>query len=145
MEEKYTLNTDALSGIDGTYDTPNPTLKGINAEADKVEKELLGRCDILDGSAVAARLDRLDALLAWTGQMHSTTKAMREEAKAVLYRDNAEAFAKMKATDLTRLTGLALRQFAVTEERMSILYRTIEQSCKTLITQLSYLKKQMEL
>ena len=145
MEEKYTLNTDALTGIDGRYDTPNPTLARMNAEAGEMESELIGRCDILDGSAVASRLDRLDALLARAGQMHSTAKAMREEAKAVLYRDNAEAFAKMKATDLTRLSSLALRQFNVTEERMSILYRSIEQSCKILITQLSYLKKQMEL
>jgi len=139
------LDTAVLDTVTDELKTGNPYLSRLLQEAERIQGFLEEKADLNDAGALSVRLNEMDALMARASEMQVRAKAMREHARNSLTQANEGVLSKMSATNSARLLNCYLEDYLMTADRMDALYSTLSQSCRNLITQISLIKKQMEL
>lgn len=141
--QNYTI-PDAAA-IDGNFNIKNPTLRAYHSEADTITEFLKLEANLMDPPALTYRLNDMDAWLARLTDMQIRAKAMREYAKSLFLQQNEEALSKMTATNSNRILTTYLYEFTVTVERLDTLYNTLTTMSRNLVTQISFVKQQMQM
>lgn len=131
--------------IDGRFVIANPTLAEYHREADRITEFLKVEANLMDPAALTYRLNEMDVWMARLTDMHIRAKAMKEYAKIMLLKTNEEALAKMTATNSNRIVATYLYEFTVTVDRLETLYQTLSTMSRNLVTQISYIKQQMQM
>jgi len=144
-QSAHEIDVSALEGVTGELKTENPHLRRMLAEAESVQAFLEQKADLDNPGALAVRLNELDSYMARMSAVLVRARSMREEAKNRFLMANGEAVSGMTATASARLMGRYLQDYTMTADRIETLCGALSQSCRILITQISLVKKQMEL
>lgn len=139
------VRTRNLTAIDGTITFTNPTLASMHMEADLIQSFIAEPANLMDPAALTERLNEGDVWMARLTDILIKAKGMKEYARSVFLRDNEDRLAKMTATNSNRLISTYLFEFNVTADRLEQLYQTLTVICRDLVTQISFVKKQMEM
>lgn len=134
-----------LDGITDQFVITNPVLQAMHKEADNIQAFMVQGANIDDPASLTYRLNEMDAYLARVSDIQIRSKAMKEYARVTFLQDNEDKLAKMTATNSNRLISTHLYEFTITTERLEALYSLISQSCKNIITQISFIKQQMQM
>ena len=130
--------------LTGAFSTQNPFLAQLHQEADSIQAYMAQRADILDPASLTDRLNHLDVYMARLTDMMIRSKTMRERAKHNFVAENEDRINKMTATVSNRLIEANLQEYTATYNRLDAMYHTIEHLTRDLVTQISYIKKQIE-
>lgn len=139
------LQTQALLTIDGTIEFRNPALARMQVEADRIQEFISVPACLTDPAALTVRLNDADVWMARLTGMLVTARSMRDYARAVFLRDNERLLSKMTATASNRIIATSLFEFTATADRLEQLYQTLTYVSRDLVTQISFIKKQMEM
>lgn len=134
-----------LSGLTDSFIITNPTLRRMHEEADGIQAYLDNKADLDNYALLPYRLNDLDAYFARVSDMQVRAKAMKEYAKIQFLTCNETKLSNMTATASNRLLSSFLYEFTVTEDRLDALCGALSGACRNLVTQISYIKKTMEL
>lgn len=122
----------------------NPVLAKLNSEADGIQAFLGTHANLQDPASLTYRLGDLDVYLARLGEMLVYSKALKERAQNKFMTDNEDRLSKLTATVSNRLINSFLYEYKITTERLDTMYHVCEHLSRDLVTQISYVKKQME-
>ena len=139
------INSPEAAAIDDRFNISNPTLAQYHKEADTITAFLNVRADLMDPASLTVRLNEMDVWMARLTDMQIRAKAMKEYAKTLMLRNNEEALSKMTATNSNRIVSTYLYEFTVTVDRLEMLYSTLSTMSRNLVTQISYIKQQMQM
>lgn len=139
------IETPDITAIDDGFVITNPTLASYHREADRITEFLRAEANLLDPAALTFRLNEMDAWLARLTDMQIRAKAMREYAKRLFLQTNEEALSKMTATNSNRIVTTFLYEFTITVDRLDTLYQTLSTMSRNLVTQISFIKQQMQM
>ena len=134
-----------LNEITDEFVISNPVLLAMHKEANQIQDYLSHKADIDNPASLTYRLNDLDAYLARVSDMQIRAKAMKEYAKTTFLLNNEDKLSKMTATNSNRMIATYLYEFSITAERLEALYSLLSSSCKNLITQISFIKQQMQM
>lgn len=132
------------SELAGAFSTGNAALAQLHREADEIQDYMNQRADILDPAALTDRLSHLDVYMARLSDMMIRAKVIREKAKHAYVGENEDRLNKMTATVSNRLIDASLQEYTAAYNRLDTMYHTVEHLTRDLVTQISYIKKQME-
>lgn len=122
----------------------NPVLAGLNKEADGIQLFLNQGANLEDPASLTVRLNGLDVYLARLGDMLIQAKTMKELAQNQYIGENEDRLNKLTATVSNRQINTYLFEYKMTYDRLDTMYRLCEHLSRDLVTQISYIKKQME-
>lgn len=142
MEE---LHTEDLKLITDQLEIKNPTLQMMHREADNIQRFMDQRADLMDPCALTERLKEMDAYMARLTDMQIKAKSMKKYAETSFNRSNGEALSKMSATNSNRIINAYIFEFAITYDRMEAMYKALSSMSDHLVTQISYIKTQMNM
>lgn len=133
-----------LSELSGAFVSLNPSVAALHSEADGIQRLMDQEANITDPAALVHRLNGLDAHMSRLTDMMIRAKAMREKAKWDYVDNNEERLNEMSATVSNRAIDSHLRDYTTLYNRLDAMYHTMEHLTRDLVTQISYIKKQME-
>ena len=130
--------------IANVYATQNPYLAAMHSEADNIQAYINLPADLEDPAALTYRLKNLDVYRARLGDMMIRAKAMKERARNAFISENEDLLNKLTATVSNRKIDIHLQDYTALYNRLDTMYGTLEHVTRDLVTQISYIKKQME-
>ena len=105
-------------------------LAALNSEADAIQEYMDRASDIRDGNVLTEMMIR--------------AKTMKAQEQNAYLAANEEKINKLTATVSNRMLASHLFEHSATYERLETMYHTVEHLTRDLVTQISYLKKQLE-
>ena len=138
------MQNDTYRSPDGAFSTDNPVLAAMQREADGIQAFLGIPLNMEDPAAMTYRLRDLDVYLARLSDMMIRAKTLRDSTKYSYIQENEDRLNKLSATISNRQMDSFLLPFAATYNRLETMYHTTEVLSRNLVTQISYIKKQME-
>ena len=138
------MTTDNYQSPDGAFSTDNPVLASMHREADGIQAFLNIPLNMGDPAAMTYRLRDLDVYLARLSDMMIRAKTLRDATKYSYIQENEDRLNKLSATISNRQIDSYLLPFSATYNRIETMYHTTEILSRNLVTQISYIKKQME-
>ena len=135
------MNDEQIASV---FTSQNPYIAGMHKEADNIQQYLSIPAKIEDPTALTYRLKDLDVYLARLGDMMIRAKAMKERAKFAYISENETELNKLTATVSNRKIDMFLQEYTALYCRLDNMYTTTEHVTRDLVTQISYIKKQME-
>lgn len=126
------------------FNAENPFIAGLHREADTIQSFMDIPANLQDPASLTYRLRDLDAYMSRLTDMMIRSKAMKERAKNNFITENEERINKMTATVSNRLIDAQLLEYTTLYNRLDSMYHTIEHLTRDLVTQISYIKKQIE-
>jgi len=130
--------------MDESLGITNPVLQKLHTEADSIQLYLKEPANLQDPTSLTIRLNALDTYLARLGEILVFTKALKERAQNNYLADNENRLNKLTATASNRQINAFLYEYKVTCDRFDTLYSLCQHLSRDLVTQISYIKKQME-
>lgn len=124
--------------------TENPLIASMHTEADTIQAVMQVPANLQDPASMTYRLNELDTWMARLSDMMSRAKAMKEKAGNDFWNENETELTKLTATIQNRKINAFLYEYVVLYNRLDVMYTTLEHLTKDLVTQISYIKKQME-
>ena len=134
-----------LQSITDRYEITNPYLIRMHKEAEEIQKFIEIPACLEDPASLTYRLRDMSAYMARLGDMLCRAKSMKECAKNAFLSANMDKLAKLNTTEKTRIISAYVSEFSITYDRLELLYSTIKDLNRDLITQISYIKQQMSL
>jgi len=122
----------------------DPSLAAMHREADAIQEYMSRPATLEDPAALTYRLRDLDTFMARLSDMLIRAKAMREWEKNKYINENSAQLNKLTATVSNRMIDQHLFEHTVTYNRLDSMYHTMEHLTRDLVTQISYIKKQIE-
>ena len=130
--------------IAGVYSSENPYIASLHQEADAIQYYMGLPAALEDPAALTVRLKELDVYMARLSEMMIRSKAMRERARNAFIEENEDLLNKLSATVSNRKIDSYLQDYTTLYNRLDAMYHTIEHLTRDLVTQISYIKKQIE-
>lgn len=130
--------------IANVYATQNPYVAAMHNEADNIQQYISIPINLQDPASLTERLKNLDVYLARLGDMMIRSKAMKERAKNSYIAENDDIINKLSATVSNRKIDAYLQDYTALYNRLDTMYSTLERLTRDLVTQISYIKKQIE-
>lgn len=130
--------------LENPFALTNPMLIALHREADTIQQKMLRPERLEDPAAVLAQLSELSVLLPRLGEMKTVSQSFRDYEKNRFLSDNAERFAQMKATEISRAVNIRMYEYDITYDRMSQMYTSLDRRIRDLVSEMSYLKAQMQ-
>lgn len=127
------------------FSIADPYLRRFHNEADRIQAVIEVPIDLDNPSTLTERLRVLDVYLARLGDMRVRAKTLREVARNRYMEKNADDLAKMTATVSNRVISAYLTEYTMTSERLDTMYDTVSKLAKDLVTQISFIKAQMQI
>lgn len=119
-------------------------LNSMHHEADNVQAFLNQPVNLDDPVSLTLRLAGLDGYFARLSDLVARAKTLRDVARATYIQENEDRLNKLSATVSNRQIDAYLLPYAAAYNRLETMYHTTEVLSRNLVTQISYLKKQME-
>ena len=132
------------NAINTAYQTDIPFLAELHREADTIQTFMNVDINLQDPASLTYRLATLDAYMARLSDMMSRAKTVKEKEKYRFIAENEDILDKLTATISNRRIEAHLQEYSAAYNRLDTMYHTIEQLARDLVTQISYIKKQME-
>ena len=123
----------------------DPYLRRFHNEADRMQAVIEVPVDLDNPSTLTERLRVLDVYLARLGDMRVRAKTLKEVARNRFLEKNANELAKMTATVSNRAITSYLIEYTMTADRLESMYDTVSKLAKDIVTQISYIKAQMQM
>lgn len=130
--------------INDIYRSENPCIARLHQEADSIQAYMDIPATIEDPAALTYRLKDLDVYMARLSDMMIRSKTMKERAKYAYIADNEDLLNKLSATVSNRKIDVFLQDYTALYNRLDAMYTTMTHLTRDLVTQISYIKKQME-
>lgn len=130
--------------INEAFKVENPSLQALHAEADEIQAYMDKPAYLEDPASLTYRLNDLDTYMARLTDMMIRAKAMKERAKNKYLAENEDKLNKLTATVSNRLIDAHLFEYNMTYNRLDSIYHTLEHLTRDLVTQISYIKQQMQ-
>lgn len=137
--------TKDLQKITDRYKINNPYLLKMHEEAEAIQKFIEIPACLEDPASLTYRLNDMNAYMARLSDMLGRAKAMRECAKNTFLSANIDKLSKLNTTEKNRIISTCVNEFNITYDRLELLYITIKDMNRDLITQISYIKSQMSI
>lgn len=128
----------------GAFSAKNPAIGTMHREADQIQAYMDIPANLVDPASLTYRLRDLDVYMARLSDMMIRAKAMKERAKNAYILENEERINKMTATVANRLIDAELFEYTTIYTRLDAMYHTVEHLTRDMVTQISYIKKQIE-
>lgn len=129
---------------EAVFASSNPHIETLHREADNIQRCMEIPASLTDPAALTYRLNELDTFMARLGDMVIRAKAMKDRAKSTFVFQNGDELNKLSATVSNRKIDAFLQDYSILYNRLDTMYGTIEHLTRDLVTQISYIKKQME-
>lgn len=129
---------------DYIFYSENPSIAAMHAEADQIQAVMQQPANLQDPASLTYRLNELDTWMARLTDMLVSAKAMKEKAGNEFWNQNETELTKLTATIQNRKINAFLYEHTVLYNRLDTMYGTMEHLTRDLVTQISYIKKQME-
>lgn len=130
--------------ITSAFSSANESIARLHREADAIQTCMDQPAPLEDPAALTYRLKDLDVYMARLSDMMVRARAMRDRAKYAFITENENQLNKLTATVSNRKIEIHLHDYAVLYNRLDTMYGTVEHLTRDLVTQISYIKKQME-
>lgn len=134
-----------IQNITDKFTITNPVLKSMNDEADEMQRFLSERADLTDPCALTTRLNEMDVYMSRLTDMQIKSRAMKDYAKAIISAAKDRELPDANTTMKNRIVNAELFEFNLTADRLETMYKTMSTMSDHLVTQISYIKKQMEM
>jgi len=125
------------------FEVKDPQLKRLHDEADRIQSYMDESANLDDPTSLTVRLNHLDVYLSRLSDMMSRSKALRDRAQYNYLVENEDTLSKLSATVSNRRISTHLFEFSMTYSRLDTMYGAIERLTRDLVTQISYIKSQM--
>lgn len=116
----------------------------MHREADAIQTYLNQPENLDDPVSLTYRLRDLSAYLARLSDMMVRAKTLRDREKFRYIEQNEDVLSKLTATISNRQIDAHLFEYNAAYNRLETMYHTTEVLGRNLVTQISYIKKQME-
>ena len=126
------------------YYTSNTVLAAMHGEADAIQRLMDIPANLQDPASLTYRLNELDTQMSRLSDMMIQAKAMRDKTGTDYWNENETELTKLTATIQNRKINAFLHEHTVLYNRLDAMYHTMEHLTRDLVTQISYIKKQME-
>lgn len=130
--------------MDNTFHTDINILSTMHREADAIQTYLNQPENLDDPVSLTYRLRDLSAYLARLSDMMVRAKTLRDREKFRYIQENEDVLSKLTATISNRQIDAHLLEYNAAYNRLETMYHTTEVLGRNLVTQISYIKKQME-
>lgn len=131
--------------LEDVYESSHPSLAALHTEATKIQAVIELPVDLDNPGDLTERLKVLDVYLARLGDMKVRAKALKEREKNLYLEEHEAEFAKMTATASNRKISAFLHDFTVAADRLETMYDTVSKISKSIVTQISFIKQQMQM
>lgn len=132
------------NSINTAFLTDIPFLAQLHEEADGIQRVMGAALNLSDPASLTYRLAELDAYMARLSDMMIRAKTAREKEKYRYIAENEDILDKLTATVSNRRIEAYLQEYTAAYNRLDAMYHTIEHLTRDLVTQISWIKKQME-
>ena len=129
--------------ITEAFNSTNPFIRQLHKEADSIQEYMNLPATIEDPAALTYRLKDLDVYMARLSDMMIRSKTMKERAKFAFISENEDLLNKLSATVSNRKIDIFLQEYTALYNRLDAMYTTMEHLTRDLVTQISYIKKQI--
>lgn len=129
---------------ENTIQFNDPAVATLHREADEIQAYMAIPAHLEDPASLVYRLRDLDAYMARLSDMVFRAKMMREREKNKYLAENCDMLNKLSATNSNRLIDAHLFEYSLTYTRLDDMYHTMEHLTRDLVTQISYIKQQMQ-
>lgn len=119
-------------------------MASMHHEADIIQTYLNQPENLDDPVSLTYRLRDLSAYLARLSDMMVQAKTLRDREKFRYIQENEDVLSKLTATISNRQIDAHLLEYNAAFNRLETMYHTTEVLGRNLVTQISYIKKQME-
>lgn len=126
------------------FQTSSPALASMHHEANMIQTYLNQPENLDDPTSLTYRLRDLSAYLARLSDMMVQAKTLRDQEKFRYIEENEDVLSKLTATISNRRIDAHLLEYNAAYNRLETMYHTTEVLGRNLVTQISYIKKQME-
>ena len=126
------------------YYTSNTVLAAMHGEADAIQRLMDVPANLQDPASLTYRLNELDTQMSRLGDMMTQAKAYKDKAGNDYWNENETELTKLTATVQNRKINAFLYEYTTLYNRLDTMYHTLEHLTRDLVTQISYIKKQME-
>lgn len=116
----------------------------MHHEANMIQTYLNQPENLDDPTSLTYRLRDLSAYLARLSDMMVQAKTLRDQEKFRYIEENEDVLSKLTATISNRRIDAHLLEYNAAYNRLETMYHTTEVLGRNLVTQISYIKKQME-
>ena len=140
-----TTNPTTAPQWEEVFTSNDPRIEAMHREADRMQAFMDRPATLEDPAALTYRLKDMDAYMSRLTDMMVRSKAMKDYAKNKYLAENEERFSKMTATASNRLIDAHLCDLSVLYTRLEAMSHTIERLARDLVTQISYIKQQINL
>lgn len=126
------------------FASANPIINALHNEADQIQAYMCIPANLMDPAGLTYRLNDLDVYMARLSDMLIRAKTMKDAAKFAYINENEDKLNKLSATVSNRQIDAYLADYTTLYNRLDTMYHTMEHLTRDLVTQISYIKKQME-
>lgn len=127
------------------FSSSDERIERMHREADGIQELMDRPATLEDPAALTYRLRDLDAQMSRLSDMMVRAKAMRDRMKNRFIAENESRLSKMTATASNRIIDAQLYDLTILYARLEAMYHVMERLTRDLVTQISYIKQQINL
>lgn len=143
MPNEY--KTDSLAEITPQMEYANPYLKQLSQECSAIQEFLKQTANLTNPDSLVERLNAVNVYLARLAEMLFQTKTMKNLATRQVQDDNIEYLDKLGVMEKTKVVNNLILQFTAVTDQVELAYASAKDICRSLLTQISYIKQQITL
>lgn len=130
--------------MEDIYASQNPIIASLHREADVIQAYIQQPLTLEDPAALTVRLSHMDVYMARLSDIMIRAKTMKEREKNSYIAQNEAELNKLTATISNRKIDAYLQEHTALYNRLDAMYHTMEHLTRDLVTQISYIKQQMQ-
>ncbi len=130
--------------MEDIYASQNPIIASLHREADVIQAYIQQPLTLEDPAALTVRLSHMDVYMARLSDIMIRAKTMKEREKNSYIVQNEAELNKLTATISNRKIDAYLQEHTALYNRLDAMYHTMEHLTRDLVTQISYIKQQMQ-
>ena len=130
--------------MEDIYASQNTVIASLHREADVIQAYIQQPLTLEDPAALTVRLSHMDVYMARLSDIMIRAKTMKEREKNSYIAQNEAELNKLTATISNRKIDAYLQEHTALYNRLDAMYHTMEHLTRDLVTQISYIKQQMQ-
>ena len=137
--------TDSLTEIIPQIEYANPYLRQLSEECSEIQEFLKQTADLTNPDSLVDRLNEATGYMARLAEMLFQVKTMKNLATRQVQEDNIEYLDKLGVMERTKVINNLILQFTAVTDQVELAYASSKDICRSLLTQISYIKQQITL
>lgn len=137
--------TNSLSEISPEIQYGNPYLLQLHTECKQIQEFLKQTADLRNPDSLVERLNAISVYVARLAEMLFQVKTMKNLATRQVQEDNIGYFEKLGVMEKTKVVNNLILEFSAVTDQVELAYASAKDICRSLLTQISYIKQQITL